>query len=180
MLAQTWRPSGDRAAAHREIQRCGADVHAWFADLVPHMTTEQEAGLGLDLTGQRETGVSRGEGGRSVFEVHSVRPAQRIGPDGQTVMDLIIEITQQRPAEEGELPFRGGCTLVMDLETAEVRYCIRKDIGSKGRAARQHEYQNSAAFGAMADRAKELYGPGEWWANAFALLHSRPAKRDEQ
>jgi hypothetical protein len=177
-LAQTWRLSGNRAAAHREIQRCGADTHKWLRRVGRRLTMEEQSLLGLDLTGHRETGVTRDDDGKPVFEVHSVRPADRVGPDGQTMMDLIIEITQRRPTEKGELPFRGGCTLVMDLGTAEVRYCIRKDIGSRGRAARQREHQRSANFGAMADRAKELYGTREWWTNAFALLHSGLTERD--
>ena len=32
------------------------------------------------------------------IEVHSVRPTRRQGPDGQTMTDLVIEITQRRRA----------------------------------------------------------------------------------
>jgi hypothetical protein len=31
------------------------------------------------------------------FEVHSLRPARRVSPDGESLTDLVIEITQARP-----------------------------------------------------------------------------------
>jgi hypothetical protein len=70
-------------------------------------------------------------------------------------MDLVIEITQWKPAyfEEREVDdgpeatvrrpdfkFRGGCTLLVDMETSQVRYCIFKDITNKNRLARQRQF----------------------------------------
>jgi hypothetical protein len=47
-------------------------------------------------------------------EVHSVRPARRIGPDGQSRADLVIEITQTfRLAAPDRGKFRGGCRLLI-------------------------------------------------------------------
>ena len=68
-----------------------------------------------------------------------MRPARRLGPDGQTLTDLVIEITQrrhgymnedlQKRVDRGELAppphdfwFRGGCTVLVDLDHGEVRY----------------------------------------------------------
>ena len=39
--------------------------------------------------------IDRDKDGLPLFEVHSVRPARRLGPDGQTLTDLVIEITQR-------------------------------------------------------------------------------------
>jgi len=36
--------------------------------------------------------------------------------------------------------FRGGCTLLVDLDTSQVRYCIVKNILSKNRLARQRAF----------------------------------------
>ena len=83
-----------------------------------------------------------------LFEVHSARPARRVGPDGQTLNDVIIEVTQRRPvyadaaaqhaAQPGprtEQPpdfwFRGGATLVVDLETGRVRYAVARTSAAK-------------------------------------------------
>jgi hypothetical protein len=92
------------------------------------------------------------------FEVHSLRPARRVGPDGQRLTDLVIEITQsipgyfsediQRRVDSGkttkapppDFRFRGGCTLLVDLDTSQVRYCIVKNIFSKSRLARQRAF----------------------------------------
>ena len=53
----------------------------------------------------------------------------------------------QRKVESGELApmepdfiLRGGCTLLVDLETARVRYCIYKDLSSQNRMERMRRY----------------------------------------
>jgi hypothetical protein len=90
------------------------------------------------------------------MEVHSVRPAHRVGPDGQTLTDLVVEITQwrrgyydpqvQERADRGEIDppwdfiFRGGCTLLVSLETARVRYCVYKRIRSERRLESQRRF----------------------------------------
>ncbi len=105
------------------------------------------------LANGKTDAVYRDENGLPELEVHSIRPARRIGPDGQTVTELVIEMTQrrrgyidlerQRKVESGELApmepdfiLRGGCTLLVDLETARVRYCIYKDLSSQNRMER--------------------------------------------
>jgi hypothetical protein len=93
------------------------------------------------------------------LEVHSVRPANRVGPDGQTVNELVVEITQRRKgylSEEDQreadnhgdkdvMPdfvFRGGCTFIIDTRTANVKYCIYKRIRSEDRLKRMRDYLN--------------------------------------
>ena len=137
--------------------------------------------MGLDL-------VNLTRDGRPTFEIHSVRPARRIGPDGQMLTDLVIEITQSRPgyldpklqagvdkgaidpAPPRDFTFRGGCTLLVDLETGTVRYCVIKNIRSQARLARQRAFLGTPTdaslratyFGSMlGQEAKE----------PFAFLH---------
>jgi len=74
------------------------------------------------------------------FEVHSVRPARRIGADGQQRTDLVTEITQCWSSESGE-QYRGGCTLIIDLELHTIRYVIRKRVGNQARMDAQDDYQ---------------------------------------
>jgi hypothetical protein len=74
------------------------------------------------------------------FEVHSVRPARRIGSDGQQRTDLVTEITQCWSSESGE-QYRGGCTLIIDLELHTIRYVIRKRVGNQARMDAQDDYQ---------------------------------------
>ena len=60
-----------------------------------------------------------------------MRPVRRVGPDGNIRSDLVVEITQTfRPTAMPGARFRGGCTLIIDLATAEVRYMVRKKVDS--------------------------------------------------
>jgi hypothetical protein len=75
--------------------------------------------------------------------VHSVRPARRVGPDGQSQSDIVVNITQTFYPEGGDaIPYRGGCTLLIDKEKAisrgegareAMRYFVRKRIASADR-----------------------------------------------
>jgi hypothetical protein len=90
------------------------------------------------------------------FDVYSVRPAQRISPDGEAINDFIVEIIQsrygyldpkvQQEADKGnrkndnpDFILRGGCTLLIDPENYEVRYCIYKST-SDDRLNAMREY----------------------------------------
>lgn len=138
------------------------------------------------------------EEGPPALEVHSVRPTRRTGPGGQSLTQLVVEITQRRrgyndPADQSradagavallanpDFIFRGGCTLLVDLETSEVRYCIYKRIRSENRLARTRAYITRS--GASSLRATyfgdpvgryyaRLHGGGLEGAEPFALLH---------
>ncbi len=97
------------------------------------------------------------------FEINSIRPVRRSGPEGQFIMDVVIEVTQKRPGyldqssknapywiQDGEEPdfwMRGGCTLLIDLETGKLRYCIYKRISSKHRYERYRKYVQGHSAG---------------------------------
>jgi hypothetical protein len=90
------------------------------------------------------------------FQVYSTRPARRIGPDGNTVTDLVVEIIQSRngyfdpkvqaKADKGDkvkaadFILRGGCTMLIDSREGIVRHCIYKRPGSENRLTRMREY----------------------------------------
>ena len=69
------------------------------------------------------------------FEVHSVRPVRRRGPHGEEINHVVISITQRRklPIEGSALELPGGCTLILDLDSLELRYAIRKPIADPKR-----------------------------------------------
>jgi hypothetical protein len=94
------------------------------------------------------------------------RPARRVGPDGNIRSDLVVEITQTfRPSVGGR--FRGGCTLLIDLATGDVRYMLRKKVKSPERLASQLEFGVDSADGLHANYFVETRGPRE----PFALMH---------
>jgi hypothetical protein len=78
------------------------------------------------------------------------------------------------PGKKGTSPtfeFRGGCTIILDLQTLKLKYVIRKSIDDEARVRRQRDYRSSDAGASL--RAT-YFGSG---LNAitnepFALLHS--------
>jgi hypothetical protein len=182
---EMWRrDNGDRKqglVGRREL------VWRWLKD--NGLSEEQEETMGLALRDNAPAAIERSKvDGLPKVEVHSVRPARRVGPDGQQIAEVVVEITQSRmgyhsPEEQqradalppGKQPeaafkFRGGCTLLIDMSTNQVRYAIRKAIRSKGRMERQRKF----LFDGSSIGLKATYfaragsnGPKE----PFALLH---------
>jgi hypothetical protein len=90
------------------------------------------------------------------FEVHSIRPVRRVGPDGQLLVDVLVEIIQsipgyldrtlqecpKKPSADGEPDFwfRGGCTFIIDLDSGKLRYSIYKNVDSESRYDRQRAF----------------------------------------
>lgn len=113
------------------------------------------------------------------FQVHSLRPARRIGPDGQLRSHIVISLLQRRRerldptlprGRDNEFTFRGGCTLILDLDTMELRYAIKKPIDDERRLKRQQQYL-LGEWG-MPERAVYFGGRFDDTDEPFALLHS--------
>jgi hypothetical protein len=117
--------------------------------------------LGLEVPGQP-------------FEVHSAHFASRIGPDGDLLSQVILQITQETDDAVGDpggpMRFEGGSTVVADLQEPRIAYCIRKPVGSTGRRARQMEFLERFAHTPL--RAT-YFGAGSLddAHEPFALLH---------
>jgi len=126
------------------------------------------------------------------YSVENLWMANRVSPDGKIINDVIITMVQKRgvkasikdgvfnidgyyqPSEgdvEGGFIFRGGCTLIFDLDTMDLKYAIKKDINDKLRMERQFRYMNgrfkaSASAGYFDEETLTgLSGP-------FAFMHS--------
>jgi hypothetical protein len=103
------------------------------------------------------------------FEVHELRRAIRVSPDGRHLPQIIIALTQSTKfnVDSSSHTFRGGSTLVVDLTKSHVKYAIRKRINSETRKKRTEQFLNDA----LADPLKSLLlGTGE--REPFAALHS--------
>jgi hypothetical protein len=117
----------------------------------------------------RELGLDPGQR----FEVHELRGAMRIGPDGEQIPQIIVALTQSRKIAEDKLGgtpsyiFRGGSTLIVDLLKPEVKYRIVKNISSETRQ------QSTAAFirEVAADPLRALFFSSSR-REPFAALHS--------
>ena len=178
-----WCLHSDREGAWKEAQASAAQVHDWLADVGRPLGPS----LGLALEADAPRSIKRGKNGLPIFEVHAVRPARRVSPDGESRVDLVIEITQKRygyldpelqaRVDKGKIDpppehfwFRGGSTVLINLESREVRYCIGKGITSAARLERQRRYVAGDSDGSL---AATYFGDPRVRAEEepFALLH---------
>jgi hypothetical protein len=111
------------------------------------------------------------------FEVHSLWPIQRVRPDGTTLNQVVGSIIQTCEIKEkggGTFLFRGGCTMIIDLDSMKLRYCVRKPINQqegKPRLERHRAFRESQVgvglraiyFGGLQDSLPK---------EPFALLHA--------
>jgi hypothetical protein len=153
-LAPDWGLTENREEIFQQAERGQAILRKWLNE---DSARDAIKATHIVLNKDAPEAFYRNEAGIPTLEVHSVRPARRIGPSGQTITDLVIELTQRRrgyfdvdvqsEADSGnpkppkpDFIYRGGCTLLVDLKTAEVRYCIYKRILSKARLDRMRTY----------------------------------------
>jgi hypothetical protein len=113
------------------------------------------------------------------IEVHSIRPSTRVDRSGRPHFQWVIELTQRQPlvdaagAGDGAVKdyFRGGCTLLVDAETGEIRYSIRKKLDD-ARRSRQRRYVERVASAGL---AATYFGSVARAAEPFAMLHRLPS-----
>ena len=126
-----------------------------------------------------------------------MRPARRVGPDGQQIAELVVEITQSRmgyrspeiqqkadalPAGEqppADFKFRGGCTLLIDM--THRRGALRDQQGHSERPA---AWSGSASSCSTSDGSslRATYFADRQWRRAVrasppAALRSKPMAR---
>jgi hypothetical protein len=189
-LRPDWSLSSPRELAWQDMRSCAETLHNWIVEHYPtEGGTHFDRALGLSLDPETTPySIARDAKGLPCFEVHSVRPARRLGPDGQTQTDLVIEITQKRMgffdrqlqaevdagrrvSAKPDFYFRGGCTLLIDPEgpTPRVRYCIGKGMASPRRFAAHLRYLTGESDGSL--RATYFRDPESFKREPFALLH---------
>ena len=102
-------------------------------------------GVGLVIDQTAQPTVYRNSLGAPTIEVHSVRTALRRDSLGQTVTDIVVEVTQRRRGyfseqtqkemdlsekpipsrKDGDFKFRAGCTIIIDGAKNTFRHIIR-------------------------------------------------------
>jgi hypothetical protein len=183
--ADDWRLRSDRLKAFVQMRQWSDKFHQWLED---HITGNRDRYLGMALGDDAPKSIHRDPRGKPTFEVHSMRPCRRIGPDGQERIDVVVEIVQRRkaffdPAQQQKLEsgalawekanqdffFRGGCTLVIDPATGNVRYCVRKSIVSEERLDQERRFRQ----GQFGDKTVGAFLAGDGDdANPFGFLHA--------
>jgi quinol monooxygenase YgiN len=189
-LMPKWDLTCDRREVFEEIVEFGQNLEA----LLRSRLSDPSAGEAFKILGL-DGSLSQEE-----LKVDSIRPARRIGPDGQSIVELVVEITQRLPGywdargakniyysragtegfeilrsykrakgTDADFWVRGGCTILIDPDSAGVRYAIVKNIRNTARFNRQVDYQNQAG-GSL---RTTYFGPIRRLedSEAFAMLH---------
>ncbi len=178
-MTLNWDLDSNREDAHDNSERNGAILNGFLMD--PAKVTDLELDMlglyrGKQLNFEIVPGIKGTLGG---IEVHSVRPARRVGPDDQTRSQVVIEITQTWRSP-GYNAFRGGVTLIVDLAKGDVRYIVRKRVKSEQRFRAQQGLPAAGAT-AFAGEPATLYGNYYDWhqpgVEPFAMLHRATASR---
>lgn len=164
-LALHWDLRTQRQNAWRSSRDNARKVHDWLMNVVPD---EELAMLGLV---RHPTAMTMGgEAGQLAgMEVHSVRPARRIGPNHRSHFELIIESTQTWRSDAPDGPwFRGGSTIVINLDDVTVSYLVRKRVDHAGRFASQQAFHATASLNTLRANFFDDSEPG---VEPFAALH---------
>jgi subtilisin family serine protease len=175
LLDQSWGLATDRAKAFQLSRRNAGVLKNWLVDpnepgrklLRQILGFEEPAKQWKNLVGdQTYSGEIR------PIEVHSVRVCRRAGPDGSTKSTLVIEITQTFRADPDQTRYRGGCTLLFDLNTSRLDYVVRKRLLSPWSFKNQGGVQLTA-MKAAADEGQVYYPPMDplGRSKTFALMH---------
>lgn len=194
------QPLFGRQAIWDQARENGRAVHRWLMSLSGPEQDRWAARLGVKLRwdSKRNT-VSRRRDRQGnplltasgdpdpAVEVHSVRMARRIGPNGEDLRQLVIEITQRRDAYDDEkaqadadagrpvatrpdFAFRGGATIIVDLRDNSVRYIVRKRIDDDARLVDQRKFRTQAEGVGLAMTYAATARSG-LASEPFALLH---------
>ena len=158
----TWDLHANRLRAYESSRLNAFIFHKWIKDSV---CAEQTHSLGFSRA--KTLRVDKEEGTLSPFEVHSVRPVRRVGPDGQQQLDVVVEITQSWMTSTGHR-YRGGSTMIIDVEANRVRYVIRKRVGHAQRIFNQKEFRLALADTSIRSNYYDDISRGR---EPFAVLH---------
>ena len=161
-MSLTWDLHENRKRAYESSKVNAIILNQW---LKKKISEEQARSLGFSRSATLRVGDTLGK--LSPFEVHSVRPVRRVGPDGQQRLDLVVEITQSW-VPEGGYKYRGGSTLIIDLEKNEIRYVVRKRVGHAQRISNQQGFRISLADSSIRSNYYDDIARGR---EPFAMLH---------
>ncbi len=137
-------------------------LHEKLKERIVSASAAERAKLGTDLGLDLSTG-------REHFELHSLRVAERVGPDNDVQCHLLLQLLQHREEEaEGmTFSFSGGSTLVVDEKSLILKYSILRSIGSKTRLDEAKAALAAASLRQIYFTRTPFTGAGE----RFAILH---------
>jgi hypothetical protein len=167
-MSTEWDLQSDRRQAYELSNTNTGKFWHWLMN-PDNVSDDQLTALGLlRIQAPQPFTIGGHDGELRRIEVHSVRPVRRVSPEGNIRADLVVEITQSfRPAQAPDTRFRGGCTLIIDLATAEVRYMVRKKVDSPWRYGQQFGFAKEMGDGLHGNYFADPTNARE----PFAMIH---------
>ncbi|MDM0019427.1 hypothetical protein [Variovorax saccharolyticus] len=183
--AATAAPDEDEHVVVGIVKEWAKDIRSWGLSkdrrALFELTRDRRAALHAHLKPRlsKESVVLAGIDPELSFEVHSLRPSIRMDWEGRPTFQWVIELTQripqfieggagERAGRKADYYFRGGCTLLVDAETGEVRYSIKKKLNEE-RKSRQRRFFIDEGSRSLA--ATYFGAPGAEEREPFAVLH---------
>ena len=173
-LNLTWSRDTDRHAVFSSSNANADTVERWL--LEGNLDQKYLSMVGLLPVGSTST-IEGVPGTVGPMRVHSVRPAIRPMPDGRVRTDIVVEITQSWiTTGQTRVEYKGGCTLLIDPGTGEVRYFIRKRVANPRRVGQQMQFTRREANRRLACNTSSDGLAGRRAANVaaaepFAMMH---------
>src|SRR5262249_10818020 len=121
---QRFRWFGSREEIWQSTQVAKSELHNILSSAVKFPNAfEEQTGLAMSASSALN-GMRMDKNNKPRFEVHSLWPIQRVRPDGSTLKQVVGSIIQTcdiKEEDDNTFPFRGGCTLIFDLDTNKLR-----------------------------------------------------------
>jgi subtilisin family serine protease len=174
-LDLSWGLAIERKSAFDHSRINGQVLHKWLTEPQDPKRLLLRQILGFEEPQQRWTGNigdQSFDGEIRPIETHSVRVCRRSAPDGSSKSTLVIELTQAFWAAPNKDRYRGGCTLLFDLNDNRLKYLVRKRLFSSWSVRNQAKVQLTAMTSA-AEQGQVYYPPGDpvGRGKAFAIMH---------
>ena len=175
LLDLTWGLTIERSSAFALSQKNGRMLQEWLTSKEDQERLLLRQVLGFEEPAKHRTvpfddQIFTGE--VRPIEAHSVRVCRRSAPDGSSKSTLVIELTQAFWADPDQERYRGGCTLLFDLNDNSLKYLVRKRLLSKWSMQKQVAAR-SAAMASAAVHGQVYYPPNDpaGRGKTFAMIH---------
>lgn len=157
-----WQPGSPRGPVFDQIKKAQRLLHDYFKQMPP---------------GEERNAFLRGIDTECTFHVTNLRPARRIGPNGEFVTEMVVEVLQSADAlpsdpeaakkerarrarmrrtqedlpEKDRVPFRGGVTLIVEMsmvDKPDAGYRVKYAIYKRPDSATRAARQRAFLLGA--------------------------------
>ena len=162
----------------RENRRFAAILHRMISRRIEEAAPfERLTGLILNRE-SRVSGLRRRPNGQPKFEVYGSQPALRIGTGYRSLKQVVLSFVQTREIEvktdgssrSQKYLFRGGCTVILNLDPFEVKHRIAKPVDDPERLENQLQYARNSLGASLRATYFEDATSGQP-SEPFALLH---------